>query len=57
MMGGHLMIEQVETVDMFYVGGVENMSEKTLIEKRDESYQMGARLVKEIEKAQQNVQL
>jgi multimeric flavodoxin WrbA len=53
-MGGHLMIEQIETVDTFYVGGVENMSEETLSEKLDEAYHMGIRLVEAIEKARQS---
>ena len=51
-MEGHLIIEQVPTVDRFYVGGVENMTEETFSEKLNESYQLGIRLVEEIEKAQ-----
>jgi len=47
----HLIIEQVPTVDKFYVGGVENMTDETFSEKLNESYQMGIRLVEEIEKA------
>lgn len=50
--GGHLSIEQVPTVDKFYVGGVENMMDVTFSEKLAEAYQLGIRLVEEIEKAQ-----
>ena len=48
----HLIIEQVPTVDKFYVGGVENMTDETFSEKMNESYQIGVRLVEEVEKAQ-----
>ena len=51
LMGGHLMIEQVDTVDQFYVGGVETMTDETWVEKLNEAYRMGIRLVEEIEKA------
>jgi putative NADPH-quinone reductase len=50
-MEGHLLIEQVPTVDRMYVGGVENMSDETFSEKLNESYQLGIRLVEAIEKA------
>ena len=51
-MEGHLIVEQIPTADRFYVGGVENMSDETFSEKLNESYQLGIRLVEEIEKAQ-----
>ena len=51
-MESHLMIEQVPTVDRFYVGGVENITDETFSEKLNESYQLGIRLVEEIEKVQ-----
>ncbi len=46
------MLEQVETVDKLFVGGVENLSDEAFLKKLDESYQMGIRLVEEIEKVQ-----
>jgi len=60
MMGGpcyeametHLMIEQVDTVDKLFVGSVETITEENFSEKLNEAYQMGIRLVKEIEKSQ-----
>ena len=48
MMEGHFMIEQVETIDKFYVGGVENMTEETLREKLQHAYRMGETLVERI---------
>jgi len=51
MMEGHFMIEQVITTDKLYVGGVEGMSEKTIIEKTDAARSLGARLVQEIIKS------
>jgi len=48
MMEGQFMIEQVETIDKFYVGGVENMPEKTLREKLHYAYRMGETLVERI---------
>ena len=53
-MGSHLIIEQVPTVDKFYVGGVENMTEETFSEKLTESYRLGIRLVTAIEEAQRS---
>ena len=53
LMGGHLMIEQVDTVDRFYVGGVESLTGETLAEKLDEAFRMGIRLVEEIKKSRQ----
>jgi hypothetical protein len=51
-MEGQLMVEQVPTVDRFYVGGVEGMTDETFSEKLTEAYQLGIRLVKAIEEAQ-----
>ena len=51
-MEGHLIVEQVPTADRFYVGGMENMSDETFSEKLSAAYQLGIRLVEEIEKAQ-----
>jgi len=47
---GHLLIEMVETVDKFYVGGVEQMTDELFTEKLNEAYQIGRRLVASIEK-------
>ncbi|MEI6126752.1 MAG: flavodoxin family protein [Pseudomonadota bacterium] len=48
---GHLMIEMIDSVDRFYVGGVENMGEDTFEKKLREAYQIGIRLVDEIRKS------
>ncbi len=48
--GAHLMIEQVLTVDQFYVGGVENLGEEKFSQWMDTLYQAGIKLVEEIEK-------
>jgi len=53
-MGGHLIIEQVVTVDRFYVGGIENMTQEIFEEKLATAYQLGARLVNEIIKAKES---
>jgi NAD(P)H-dependent FMN reductase len=53
-MEGQLIVEQVPTVDRFYVGGVESMTEETFTEKLTESYQLGIRLVESIEKVQRS---
>lgn len=45
------MIEQVDTVDKLYVGGVENINAERLSAKLDEAFKIGVRLVAEIEKA------
>jgi multimeric flavodoxin WrbA len=52
LMGGHLMLEQVETVDKLFVGSVENLPDEAFSKRLDEAYQMGIRLVEEIQKAQ-----
>ena len=49
-MSSHLILEQIEIIDKFYVGGVENMPDETLGENLDKAYAMGARIVEEIEK-------
>jgi len=51
-MEGHLIVEQIPTADRLYVGGVENMTDETFSEKLSAAYQIGIRLVEEIEKAQ-----
>jgi multimeric flavodoxin WrbA len=48
LMEGHFMIEQVETIDKFYVGSVENMPEEILREKLQHAYRMGETLVERI---------
>jgi multimeric flavodoxin WrbA len=50
-MEAHLMLEQVDTVDKLYVGGVETITEEDFSERMNTAYQMGIRLVKEVEKA------
>lgn len=51
-MEGHLIVEQVPTVDRLYVGGVENMTDALFSEKLNEAYQLGIRLVNAIEESQ-----
>jgi NAD(P)H-dependent FMN reductase len=53
-MEGHLIVEQIPTVDRFYVGGVEGMTDETFSEKLAASYQLGIRLVKAIKEAQKS---
>ncbi len=48
----HLIVEQVPTVDRYYVGGVEDMPDETFSGKLDEAFQLGKRLVEEISKPQ-----
>jgi len=48
---GHLMIEMVETVDQFYVGGVEVMTQEIMDQKLGEAFALGQRLVTSIEQA------
>lgn len=50
-MEGHLIVEQVPTVDRLYVGGVENMTGEVFSEKLACARGIGIRLVEEIEKA------
>jgi multimeric flavodoxin WrbA len=50
-MEAHLMVEQVDTVDRLYVGSVETITEGAFSERMNTAYQMGIRLVKEVEKA------
>ena len=50
-MESHFFIQEIDTVDRMYVGGVENISNERLTEKLDEAYTMGIRLVDEIERA------
>jgi len=48
-----LMLEQVEVVDRFYVGGAHVMTEERLAEKQEEAFNLGVRLVEAIEKARE----
>jgi multimeric flavodoxin WrbA len=48
---GHFMIQQVDSVDRFYVGGLENMSAEAFADRLQKAYQLGFRLVEEIKKA------
>ena len=50
-MEAHLMLEQVDTVDKLYVGSVETITEGAFSERMHTAYQMGIRLVEEVEKA------
>lgn len=50
---GHLMIEQIDTVDQMYCGGVEVLTEEDFSKKLDEACQMGIRIVEEINKSRQ----
>jgi len=52
----HFMLEQVDTVDKFYVGGAHVMDEKRLSEKLKEAFAIGERLVESIEKAREETQ-
>ena len=47
-----LMLEQVDTSNEMYVGGVENITEERFAERLEEAYRLGAHLVDEIEKEQ-----
>jgi len=49
----HLIIEQIETADKLYVGGVEDISEEAFAEKLEIAYQNGIRLVERIKKARE----
>jgi len=51
-MNSHLMIEQVWLLDKLYCGGVEDISKEAWDKKMDLAFEMGVRLVEEIEKAQ-----
>ncbi len=48
MMEAHFMIEQVETIDKWYVGGVETVTEDVLQEKLLVAYRLGETLVARI---------
>jgi multimeric flavodoxin WrbA len=50
-MGGHFMIEEIDVLDQLYIGRIHDVDEKRYSEKMDETYNMGVRLVEEIEKA------
>ena len=50
---GHFMIEQIDTVDKMYCGGIENITDEDFNKKLDEAFQMGIRIVEEINKSRQ----
>jgi len=50
-MESHFFIEEIDTVDRMYVGGVESISDKKLSEKLREAFMLGVCLVEEIERA------
>ncbi len=51
-LGGHLALEQIDTVDKIYVGSVETITKEDFAKRLEKTRQMGIRLVEEIEKAQ-----
>lgn len=53
LMEAHFILEQVEVIDRLYVGGVDNLRKERLLEKREDAFTIGVRLVNEIEKARQ----
>lgn len=50
-MAGHFTVEEIDVVDQFYVGAIHNVDEKRYKEKMEETFNLGVRLVEEIEKA------
>ena len=48
---GHFMIEQIDTVDKMYCGGIETITDEVFNSRLNEAYQMGIRLVEEINKS------
>jgi len=50
-MAGHFTVEEIDVVDQLYVGGIHNVDEKRYKEKMEETFNLGVRLVEEIEKA------
>jgi len=50
-MAGHFMVEEIEVVDQLYVGTIHNVDEKRYKEEMEKSFNLGVRLVEEIEKA------
>ena len=50
---GHFMIEQIDTVDKMYCGGIEIITDEEFNKRLDEAFQMGVKIVEEIEKARQ----
>lgn len=49
----HLMIEQIDTVDRMYVGGVESFTEESFEKKLEAAFNTGVRLVEAIKKARE----
>ena len=50
---GHFMIEQIDTVDQMYCGGIERLTEEEFNQRLETAFQMGVRIVEEIEKSRQ----
>jgi multimeric flavodoxin WrbA len=50
-----LMIEQVDIIERFYVGGAHVMTEERLSKIRDEAFSIGSRLVQSIEEARREL--
>lgn len=50
-MAGHFTVEEIDVVDQLYVGAIHNVDEKQYKEKMDETFNLGVRLIEEIEKA------
>jgi multimeric flavodoxin WrbA len=50
-MESHFFIEEIDTVDRLYVGGVESLSDERLSEKLQEAFMLGVNLVEGIEGA------
>jgi hypothetical protein len=48
MLESQLMVEQIETIEKLYVGGVENMTEETFREKLQYAHHLGETLAKSI---------
>jgi hypothetical protein len=44
------MVEEIDVVDQLYVGAIHNVDEKKYKEKMDETFNLGVRLIEEIEK-------
>jgi len=50
-MSGHFMVEEIDTVDQIYIGNIHNFDENMYKKKIAETYDLGVRLVEEIENA------
>jgi multimeric flavodoxin WrbA len=54
-MSGHFMVEEVEVVERLYVGFIHHVDKQRYSETLDRTFALGARLVKEIEKAKKRM--